>query len=454
MPSIAATAGPAPHTMAAAADAGQMPGAECGSWYAASVDRGAADADLAPQLTQDVIADFCIVGGGFAGLGAALALARAGRDVRLVEAGPLGHGASGRNGGQVHLGWNQDQRWLERRLGRSMAHRLWTVAMDARERMDDLIGLDPDLCDFRAGHVHADHKRRYVADTHALVRHMASEYGRRSLHAVGRDEMRALVGSTQYHGGSVDDLGGHLHPLKLALGMARAARLAGAQLHAFSPATSITPQGGGWQVRTAQGTVLAGQVLLATGASGGALWPAQDAHILPINNFIATTMPLPPATAEKLVVGGRSVSDSRFVVYYFRLTPDRRLLFGGGESYTQRFPRDIAGFVRPHLERVFPQLAGVDLSHAWGGTLAITPDRLPQVSRPEPGLWWLNGFSGVGVVLAPHLGGEVAQAMLGRDSPAVEALRALPAPRFFGGRLLRWPTQVAALSFFALRDRI
>jgi gamma-glutamylputrescine oxidase len=153
------------------------------------------------------------------------------------------------------------------------------------------------------------------------------------------------------------------------------------------------------------------------------------------------------------VAGEYAVSDSRFVVYYFRVTPDHRLLFGGGERYSYALPGDIAAFVRPHLLRVFPQLADVPIDHAWGGTLSITPHRLPHAAQVAPGLWSLSGFSGLGVVLAPWLGGEIGAAMAGLPSPALDLARRLPTPRFPGGTWLRWPTMAAAMTFYALRDR-
>lgn len=429
---------------------GEDTGRHAPSFYAATAPSGPA----APLLDQNVIADCCVVGGGFAGLGAALALALAGRSVRLVEAGLLGWGASGRNGGQVHIGWNQDQPWLERRLGRVAAHALWDVALQARANLDALLALDPEACDFRPGHVHADHKARLVTHSHDWVRHMQQEYAYPHLRAVDREEMRVLVDSPGFFGGSVDDLGGHLHPLKLALAMAGEAVRLGAKVHAHSPCTTIARDGDSWRVSTPQGSVRAGQVVVAAGGYATGLLPQVDAHVLPINNFIATTAPLPRDLAQRLIAGGRSVSDSRFVVRYFRVTADNRLLFGGGESYGWRFPADIAAFVRPHLLDTFPQLRDIPIDRAWGGTLAITPDRLPHLMQVKPGLWSLNGFSGVGVVLAPYLGMALGDALAGRESTAFSAVRALPAPRFPGGPALRWPTMVAALSFFALRDRI
>jgi gamma-glutamylputrescine oxidase len=422
-------------------DTGRFPG----SYYADSVDT---TLDT-PVLGGNAITDFCIIGGGFTGLGAALALARAGHSVRLVEMGPIGWGASGRNGGQVHPGWQQDQPWFEARLGLPMARALWQAALDARAHLDTLIALADDGCDFRPGLIHADHRPDQVPETHAHVRHMRDTYGYDSLSPLSGADMHAVLDSPDYHGGSLDTLGGHLHPLKLALTMARAAIAAGARLHAHTPCTGLAPAPDGWRVTTPRGTIIAGKVLDATGAYARALVPAVDAHILPINNYIATTAPLP----EPLIRNDAAVSDSRFVVYYFRMTPDHRLLFGGGESYGYRLPNDIGAFVRPHLLRIFPQLAGVPISHAWGGSLAISPNRLPFVIEPAPGLYAANGFSGVGVALAPWLGDAMGRAMAGEDNSGYDLVRRLPAPRFPGGRLLRWPTQALAMRFMALRDR-
>ena len=201
-------------------------------------------------LDQDVQADACIIGGGYTGLGAALRLAEAGRSVVLLESGPVGWGASGRNGGQVHLGWNKDQAWLARRLGQDSARALWTMARTARDHLDRLIALDPDRCDFRPGLIHADHKPGYVAQTHEHVAFMRAEYGHDGLTPLGLDDIRALVGSEAYFGGSLDAAGGHLHPLKLALAMARAARDAGAAIHPHSRATVLAQEGAGWRIAT------------------------------------------------------------------------------------------------------------------------------------------------------------------------------------------------------------
>lgn len=410
-----------------------------------------------PPLDCDVITDFCVIGGGFTGLSAALTLARMGRSVRLVEMGPIGWGASGRNGGQIHVGWEQSQTWLEKKLGNETARALWFMALEARAHLDTLLDLAPDRCEFRPGLIFADHRLSNIAGTHAYVAKMRDSYGYQSLTPLSRDALRGMLDSADYLGGSFDALGGHYHPLKLAQAMARAAQAAGATLHAHTPCIKLAPDdrrsSGGWSVTAPYGVIRAGQVLDASGAYAQALVPQADARVLPVNSYIATTAPLDRGLADSLIRSGAAVSDARFVPYYFRMTPDHRLLFGGGENYGYRMPRDIAAFMRPHLARVFPQLAHVPISHAWGGSLAISPNRLPFVIEPLPGLHAVNGFSGLGVVLAPWLGQTVGRAMGGQPDAGYDLVRRLANPRFPGGPWLRWPTQALAMTFFALRDR-
>ena len=396
-------------------------------------------------------ADVCIVGGGFTGLSAARHLARAGVRTIVLERALLGWGASGRNGGQVHVGMRHDQPWLERRLGDNAARALWRLALDARAHLGRLV--DEIDCDFRPGHLHVDHRRRYLADSRALVDHMQARYGY-ALRFLDRAMLRERLGSADYHGGVLDPLGGHLHPLKLALGLADTAARAGATLHAGSAVIGIARDRGGWRLDTAEGAVRAERVIVACNGYLDGLVPAVDARVMPINNFVAATEPLGRERAASLIRHGEAVSDSRFVVYYFRITPDHRLLFGGGESYSYGFPRDISAFVRRHMLRVFPQLADARIDYGWGGTLAITPSRLPFVREVAPELLNVSGYSGLGVVMAPYFGKLVADHLSGRGSAAFDLLAELPVPPFPGGRLLRCPTLVAAMSLAALRDRL
>lgn len=408
--------------------------------------------DAAP-LDGNADTDVLIIGGGYTGLSAALHAVRAGLKVRLIEQARLGWGASGRNGGQLHVGMRREQSWLERQAGKDAAAHLWRIALDAREHLDwamDEYGID---CDLRLGHLHLDHKPGYVAHSRDAVDLLNSRYGYGDIEFVDAERARSLVASPSYHGGTLDRRGGHLDPLKWALGLARAAAREGAILHQGTPATAIDRAAGRFVVTTPRGRITAGRVILACNGYLDGLVPQIDARVMPINNFIAVTEPLGAERAEALIRDGLAVSDSRFIVYYFRMTPDHRLLFGGGENYSYRFPEDIAGFVRPHIAKVFPQLADIGIDHGWGGTLAITPNRMPCVRWVQPGMLNVSGFSGLGVLLAPWFGKLAADALAG-GSDDLEALLRLPSRRFPGGRWLRWPTMVAAMSFFGLRDRL
>jgi gamma-glutamylputrescine oxidase len=408
---------------------------------------------VAPPLAGDAQADVCIVGGGYTGLSAALHLAKQGADVRLLEQSLLGWGASGRNGGQIHVGFRRDPEWLAARLGEASARALWQLALDAREHLDGLVRDYSIDCDLRAGFLHADHKRRFTADTARHVERMREHWGYAGLSFVAREELSRFVRTDAYYSGYYDARGGHLHALKFALGIARAADSLGARLHEGTEVVSLARRDGLWHVRSASGEVRARQVLLACNGYLRELAPVVERHVMPINNFIAVTEPLGAERARSLIPAGCAVSDSRFVVHYYRVTADDRLLFGGGENYSYHFPHDIAGLVRRHVAAVFPDLGSVPFEYAWGGTLAVTPTRLPFVRELEPGLFNASGFSGLGVVLAPYAGKLVAQAMHG-ERTEFERLAALPVPSFPGGKALRYPTLVAAMSLFALRDRL
>jgi gamma-glutamylputrescine oxidase len=418
------------------------------SYYAATCREKIAPAPFPGNLTTDV----CVIGGGYAGLGAALHLARRGIEVTLLEQSRLGWGASGRNGGQVHVGMRRDQEWLEKKVGESEALQFWRLALEAREHLDWVMDTYKIDCAYRSGLIHADHKAGYVSDTRAHVDFMRSRYGYKSLEFLSREQIAELIDSDRYHGGSFDRRGGHLHALEWAIGIARAAQSHGARLHEGVEVTAIKREGNGFRVESRHGEVRARRVILACNGYLRRLMPRVLARVMPINNFIAVTEPLGPKAAL-LIRNGAAVSDSRFVVNYFRTTPDGRLLFGGGENYSYRFPANIGAFVRPHLEAVFPQLRDVRLDYAWGGTLGITPTRMPYVQELEPGIVNLSGFSGLGVVMAPFAGKIVADALAG-ERTSFELLSGLKVPPFPGGPWLRWPTLVAAMLYYALRDRL
>ncbi len=428
--------------------ANDRPGEYPPSWYAAT----ATPLAPFPPLTGETRADVCVIGGGYTGLSAALHLAEAGLDVVLVEANRVGWGASGRNGGQVGSGQRQDQDWLESRLGRDHARALWNMAEDAKALVRDLIARHAIACDLAPGIVYAAHKPGYAADYQAYAEKLRRDYAYADAEPLDRPAIRALIGSDDFHGGYLDRGAAHLQPLNYALGLARAAASAGARIHERSRVTRLTP-GAPARVETAAGKVRADFVVLATNAYLGDLAPAVAARVMPINNFIAATEPLGPDRARDLIRDNLAVADSRFVVNYFRLTPDHRLLFGGGESYGWRFPRDIEAVVRPRMEAIYPQLRGIPVTHAWGGTLAITVDRMPAFQRLAPNILSAAGYSGHGVAMATLAGRAMAEAVRG-TAGRFDLISSLPQPRFPGGTALRRPLLVLAMTWYALRDRI
>ncbi|MCS0502095.1 NAD(P)/FAD-dependent oxidoreductase [Ancylobacter mangrovi] len=418
------------------------------SWYAAT----AHPMPAFPPLAGTVRADVCVIGGGYTGLSAALHLAEAGLDVALLEAAKLGSGASGRNGGQIHSGQRRDQDWIEEHMGLDDARALWRMAEEAKAFLYALIARHAIDCDVRPGLVVADHKPAYVAHSHAYARKLNEVYGYPHAAPLSREQLRAMVGSDAYYGGMIDHGGGHLHPLNLALGLARAAQGAGARLFEHSRALSIDEGGAKVRVSTASGVVEADWVLECGDGLQDGLDRRVDTHVMPIANYIAATEPL-GARAREIIANDAAVADSRFVVNYYRLSSDGRLLFGGGESYTRALKADPGAFVRPYMLKIFPQLADARIDYGWGGILGITMSRMPFVRRLSPRVLAAAGYSGQGVMLAPYFGRLLAEVIRGQLGE-FDLLGRLPVPPFPGGPLMRWPLLVAGMSYYALRDRL
>jgi gamma-glutamylputrescine oxidase len=422
--------------------ANDRPGTHAPSWYAAT----SVPAPDRRALAGDRRADVCIVGAGFTGLSAALHLARAGLQVVVLEAHRAGWGASGRNGGQVGSGQRLDQDWIEARLPGD-ARVLWDMAEAAKALVRGLGATMPGV-DWRPGIVHALRKTAEVAEARRYADRLARDYGYAQIEPLDRAALAALIGTDAYAGGEIDHGAGHIHPLNFALGLAAAAEAAGAVIHERSEVLTLD-HGAPARLRTAQGTVTADHVILACNGYLGRLAPDVAARVMPINNFIVATEPLGDRAPLARPV---AVADSRFVVNYWRQTPDGRLLFGGGESYGWRFP-DIVATVRKPMGRVYPQLADARIDHAWGGTLAITLSRLPCFLRVAPNVLSASGYSGHGVALATMAGKVLAEAVAGQ-AERFDLMASLPTPRFPGGAATRWPLLVLAMTWYSMRDRL
>ncbi|BCW88293.1 Gamma-glutamylputrescine oxidoreductase [Alphaproteobacteria bacterium SO-S41] len=418
------------------------------TWYEAT----ALPAPARPPLKGDTRADVCVVGGGYAGLSAALHLAKAGLSTVLIEAASVGSGASGRNGGQLHTGQRQDQDWLERHLGDAAARQLWDLAEQSKALVHRLIYDHAIACDLRAGLIHAAWKRRDAEALKAHAAHMQARYGFIETW-LDKDEIARRIQTTRYYGGVFDSGAGHLHALNYARGLGLAAESAGATLHENTRALGVTSTSDGVRVRTAAGTIAAKHVVLACDTWLADLDRKAGAYALPINSFVAVTAPLGEDRARALIPSGAAVADTKFVVDYYRVTPDHRLLFGGGETYTRRYPADLKAFVAKPMLRVFPQLRDVALDYAWGGAVGVTRSRLPHFGWSAPNIVYAHGFSGQGVALATQAGelmAEAVQGTLGR----LDVYAGLKHNAFPGGRMLRTPLQVLGMAWYALKDRL
>lgn len=403
-----------------------------------------------PALGDAVSVDVCVIGGGVTGLSAALHAAEAGATVRLLEAGRIGWGASGRNGGQVIPGWRKGAADLVALFGHVRARALFDLAIAGRGLLEELIlrhGID---CDWRpTGHILAAIRPRDLAWMRAEVTALRDVMGYGHARVLDRAEMAGEVAAS-YHGGLLDGLGGHLHPLKFTLGLADAAVRAGAILHEDSPAITLSETGGRVTVATRSGVVTARHAVIACDALLGGLSPRLGARIMPIANYQIATEPFEAAT--DLILKGRAISDSRFVVNYYRVTPDHRLIFGGGERYTPTPPGDIAGFVRPHMLKLFPSTAGLAITHAWGGMVSVTTTRLPDVGRLG-NIFHAQGYSGMGVILSALAGEAIARAITA-SAERFELMASVQPPPFPGGTRLRAPLHVLGMLWYALRDRL
>jgi gamma-glutamylputrescine oxidase len=418
------------------------------SYYAATANASVAH----PRLAGSHYADVCVIGGGFTGVSAALHLAERGYDVVLLEAARIGAGASGRSGGQVLSGQRLGVSELEQAFGAERARLLWRLAEEAKATVRHRIARHAIACDLKPGALVAAYKPGDATRLERTAEHLAEAYDYPHARYVSGEEMAQMLATRRYFGGLLDAGACHLHPLNYVLGLADAAVGAGVRVFEHSRVRRIQrtrPP----IVGTEEGRVEARFVVLAMNGYLGALMPQLAGWIMPINNFMLATAPLGEEAARALIRNDVAVSDTKFVPDYFRLSADHRLLFGGGESYGPRFPEDIKGFVRGYMLRVFPQLAGVAIVYGWGGTLAITRNRLPHFARLAPEIFVAHGYSGQGIALATLAGKLIAEAVAG-TAERFDVMTDLQLRRFPGGTLLRRPALVAGMLYYGLRDRL
>lgn len=417
------------------------------SYYAASSN----STSRRPTLEGDVECDVCVVGAGFTGISAALHLAERGHRVVVLESVAIGFGASGRNGGQIVNSYSRDMDVIEKQNGAETARALGAMAFEGNQIIRQRIEKYQINCDIKEGNLFAAcNKKQWegLKDQKALW----ERYGHQELELLEGEEVKREIGSARYVGALVDHSGGHLHPLNLVLGQAAALESLGGKIFEHSPVTRVE-HGEPVTLHTLKGRVTAQRVVMAGNAYLQGLLPKLESKAMPCGTQIITTEPLSAELAARLLPNDKAVEDCNYLLDYYRLTADNRLLYGGGVNYGGQESSSIEAAIRPKMLSTFPELGDVRVDYAWSGNFLLTLNRLPQFGRINSNVYYAQGYSGHGVTCS-HLAGKlVAETISGEETrfEAFAQISHLPMP---GGRLLRVPLSAIGAWFYAMRDRL
>jgi glycine/D-amino acid oxidase-like deaminating enzyme len=401
------------------------------------------------RLEEHAEADFAIVGAGYTGLACAIALAEAGRSVIVLEAHEVGHGASGRNGGQVIPGLKHDPDDLVARYGREHGEALVRLAGGAADRVFALIVKHGIECSARqCGWIQPAHSAAAARTVVSRCRQWTARHAPVELLAGPRLGM--LLGTDHYRAGWLDRRGGALQPLAYVRGLARVALKLGARIHTASPVTEIVHHSDDWAVVTARGEVRARQLVLATDAYSGPLWLELVTNQVVVTSVQTATEPLSDAIRATILPGGTVASDTRKLLYYFRLDGDGRFIIGGRGSATDRVSQAVYAALRGVATRMYPALAGVPWPYRWYGRVGITRDWLPHLAELAPGVWTVLGYCGRGVAMATTMGLVLGDMLSGGHRLAYPASALKPIPL----HALRQPALQAGIAYYRLRDAL
>ena len=373
---------------------------------------GSAAGDLPARV------DVAVIGAGITGLSAARALAKGGASVAVLEAPQPGWGASSRNGGMVLTGLKVGVETLVANYGLERARRLHAASVSSIDCVEQVVREEGIACDFaRRGHLETAARPSHFRDFQSAAERLERDFNHK-VRLVARADLSAEIGSDLYFGGLMDEASAGLNPARYVAGLARAAATAGASLWAETPVQRVSRAGAGFRVKTARGDLTAGNVVVATSGYTGPATPRLRRRIVPIGSYIIATDVLPEALANEVSPRDRMIFDSKNFLYYFRLTPDRRMLFGGRAGFFPETPstvRESADILRRAMLSVYPQLAGRPVEYAWGGTLDFAFDLMPHLGQMD-GLWYALGYAGHGVALASWMGAMLARGLQGDQS--------------------------------------
>lgn len=417
------------------------------SYYAASANTGT----LRPALTGDHTFDVCIVGAGYSGLSTALYLVEQGHNVAVVEGARIGWGASGRNGGQVVNGLNASLQTIKRRYGQDTANFVAGLVMEGGEIIRERIKTYDIQCDYKPTNL-------FAAYTDAHMRELEERlvlwqgYGLNTQDMVTKDQIRDYVGAEIYAGGMIDHAGGHMHPLNLALGEAAAIEKNGGTIFEMSPVTDVDYDAACPVVKTETGAITCKTVVLCGNAYLGKVVPQLASRVMPVSTQIMATQPLTDDMAHRLLPTDTCVEDIRYILDYYRLSADKRLLFGGGTVYGGADPRDIAAKLRKNMNKVFPELAQIKIDHAWSGNFALSFSRVPQMGRLNDNTYFAHGYSGHGVTGSHTFGRILAEAISG-DASRYDVFEKVPYIPFPGGRMFRVPYSMIGSWYYGFKDK-
>ncbi|MCF7698674.1 NAD(P)/FAD-dependent oxidoreductase [Loktanella sp. M215] len=423
-------------------------GAHTGSYYAASAN----PSPDRPALQGNVDADICVVGAGYSGLSTALHLAEKGYSVVIVEGARVGWGASGRNGGQIVNGLNASLQTIERRYGKDTATFVAGIVQEGGEIIRSRVAQYDIQCDLKPNNVFVGLTDAHMKELEARQALWRS-YGIDNQVMLDRDQLRKHVNSDIYAGGLMDKTGGHMHPLNLALGEAAAFESLGGVIYEMSPILSADTHAPRPVVKTAQGQVTCKTLVLCGNAYLGHAVPDLEPRVMPVSTQVMATEPLDPAVAAELMPGDDCIEDIRYILDYYRLSADKRMLFGGGTVYGGADPADIKAKLKKNMDKVFPSLKNVKIDYAWSGNFALSFSRVPQMGRLGDNTYYAHGYSGHGVT-GSHLFGRILSEAIDGDLSRFDVFAGLKWYPFPGGRALRVPYSVMGSWYYGIRDKL